>query len=199
MSSSHTSIEVRLITLGDSHVGKSSIIIRFTENEFSSNYMSTVGFDLKYKIMKIKDEEVKIMIYDTAGQERFRSLATNYLKKADGILLVYDISERQSFENIGKWMNNIVEETDKKVPIILVGNKSDLEQRRTVKKEEGVDLAKSYNILFYETNCVKGENIENCFIEITSQILEKKNKKKERKSIKQLDKYETKKAKKECC
>ena len=144
MKSNKKLLETKIITLGDSHVGKSSLIIKFIENKFSLSYISTVGFDLKYKTLKLDDdEEIKIVIHDTAGQERFKSLAANYIKKAKGILLVYDITDKRSFESLGNWMNDIEEEeVADKVPIILVGNKSDLEEERVISKQEGEKVAK---------------------------------------------------------
>ena len=178
MENKKNSIEAKIITLGDSHVGKTSLMVKFIENKFTVNYMSTVGFDLKCKTMQINNEEIKLIIHDTAGQERFRSLASNYIKKANGILLVYDISDKKSFENIGKWMDDIIEETGYKLPIVLVGNKSDLTKERVVTKEEGEIAAKEYNLTFFETSCKDGDNIENCFKNLIEQILEKKNKEK---------------------
>ena len=179
MKSDKKLLETKIITLGDSKVGKSSLIIKFIDNKFSLNYISTVGFDLKYKILKLDDEEIKIVIHDTAGQERFKSLSTNYIKKAKGILLVYDITDKKSFDNLGKWMNDIEEEeVSEKIPIILIGNKSDLIEERVVSKEEGEKMAKQYNLKFYETSCKNGDNVENCFLDLARQIIEKMKEKK---------------------
>ena len=193
------SIEAKIITLGDSHVGKSSLIIKFIENKFTTNYISTVGFDLKCKTMKINDEEIKLILHDTAGQERFRSLASNYIKKANGVLLVYDISDKKSFENIGRWMEDIIEESGNKIPIVLVGNKCDLKQERVVKKEDGENMAKQYNLIFFETSCKDGDNVENCFKELTQQILERKKGRKKSIEAQKLEKIKIKKKKKDCC
>ena len=199
MENKKNSIEAKIITLGDSHVGKTSLMVKFIENKFTVNYMSTVGFDLKCKTMQINNEEIKLIIHDTAGQERFRSLASNYIKKANGILLVYDISDKKSFENIGKWMDDIIEETGYKLPIVLVGNKSDLTKERVVTKEEGEIAAKEYNLTFFETSCKDGDNIENCFKNLIEQILEKKKQRKKSVGAKKLENIKEKKKKKECC
>lgn len=142
-------VDIKIITLGDSHVGKSSLIVKYIDNKFSNVYMSTIGFDLKHKQITLNDgTDAKIMIYDTAGQERFKSLAANYIKKANGILLVYDISEHSTFENIGMWMESITEEKGDKLPIVLVGNKADLTDERQVTYEEGKKLAEDKGFHF---------------------------------------------------
>ena len=192
-------LEAKIITLGDSHVGKSSLIIKFIENKFTTNYLTTVGFDLKCKTIQMNDEEIKLIIHDTAGQERFRSLASNYIKKANGVLLVYDISDKKSFDNIGKWMDDIIEESDNKIPIVLAGNKCDLKQERVITKEVGENIAKQYNLIFFETSCKDGDNVDNCFKELTQQILERKKERKKSIEAKKLEKIKIKKKKKDCC
>ena len=192
-------LEVKIITLGDSHVGKSSLIFKFIEDTFSSSYMSTVGFDLKFKTIKINDEEIKVMIFDTAGQERFRSLASNYIKKANGILLVYDISDKNTFLNIENWMTNIKEESSDTIPIILIGNKCDLDEQRKIQKEEGEQFANNNNLKFFETSCKDGDNVENCFIELTKQIIERKKEKQFNPNTQKLVNIKDKKKEKDCC
>lgn len=179
MKNDNRPLDAKIITLGDSKVGKSSLIIKFIDNKFSSNYLSTVGFDLKHKSIKLQNgEDIKLVIHDTAGEERFKSLSTNYIKKANGVLLVYDITLKESFINITNWMNDIVEEAGNKVPIVLVGNKSDLKKERIVSKEEGKKMAKQYNLQFFETSAKDGTNVEKCFLEIAQQIIEKKSQRK---------------------
>ena len=192
-------LEVKIITLGDSHVGKSSLIFKFIEDKFSSSYMSTVGFDLKFKTIKINNEEIKVMIFDTAGQERFRSLASNYIKKASGILLVYDISDKNTFLNIENWMTSIKEESSDTIPIILIGNKCDLDEQRKIQKEEGEQFANNNNLKFFETSCKDGDNVENCFIELTKQIIERKKEKQFNPNTQKLVNIKDKKKEKDCC
>ena len=192
-------LEVKIITLGDSHVGKSSLIFKFIEDKFSSSYMSTVGFDLKFKTIKINNEEIKVMIFDTAGQERFRSLASNYIKKANGILLVYDISDKNTFLNIENWMTNIKEESSDTIPIILIGNKCDLDEQRKIQKEEGEQFANNNNLKFFETSCKDGDNVENCFIELTKQIIERKKERQFNPNTQKLVNIKEKKKEKDCC
>ena len=156
--------EAKVITLGDSMVGKTCLILRFLEDTFFSTYLSTIGFDLKQKVVKLDTgEKMKLIIHDTAGQERFKSLSVNYIKKANGILIVYDITNKQSFVNIENWVKCAKEEMTKEIPIYLIGNKSDLEESRVIQREDGENLAKQFGTKFYETSCKTGEGVEKCF------------------------------------
>jgi len=195
----HNKVEIRIITLGDSQVGKSSLIIRYIENKFSINYVTTMGFDIKNKQITLRDgTEAKLMIFDTAGQERFRSLAESYIKKANCALLVYDISQRDTFENIKKWMENI-EEVGEEMPIILIGNKSDLNDQRLVSFDEGKKKAEDYKCPFFETSCKTGDHVSECFIELAELVYEKIGKKLIEHSKTVLKKNSSKPKKKRCC
>jgi small GTP-binding protein len=165
--------EGKLITLGDSMVGKTSLILRFLENLFTPNYLSTIGFDLKKKMVKLDNgEKIKLVIYDTAGQERFKSLSRNYIKKADGILIVYDITNKQSFINVENWIKCAREEITKKIPMFLVGNKSDMDDLRVINQEDGENLSEQFGLKFYETSCKNGNNVENCFKDLAKELYE---------------------------
>ena len=163
--------EGKLITLGDSEVGKTCLIYRFFEETFISSYLSKIGFDLKKKTVRLDNgRKIKLVIYDTAGQERFKSLSVNYIKKADGILIVYDITNKQSFINVENWIKNAREDMRKNVPIYLIGNKIDLEDQRVITKENGENLSAQYKLKFYETSCKDGTNIDKCFQDMANEL-----------------------------
>ena len=195
---------INLITLGDGQVGKTSLILRYTNDYFGNNYIATIGFDYKFKNEKLKNgEEITVKIFDTAGQEKYRSLAANFLKKADGIILVYDITYKISFENLNKWLKDI-NENAKGLPIVLIGNKTDLEENREVSKEEGNEFAKKINeeIEFYEASCKTGENIKEAIRLLVEKIYKKyqgKNMAEESIIIKKENKNKNNKKDKKCC
>ena len=166
--------EAKIITLGDSGVGKTNFIFRFIDDKFSLNYFSTYGIDAKFKNVKLDNGcEIKFKIFDTAGQERFKSISTNYIKKANGILLMYDISDKNSFNNIGNWMATIKENAGSKMSILLIATKCDLKNERVISKEDGENLAKEYGIHFYETSSKDNINIQKAFYDIAEQVIEK--------------------------
>ena len=172
----HKIFEAHIVTLGDGQVGKTSIIIRYIDNSFSSNYLSTIGIDSKIKkVILSNGEEIKVKISDTAGQERFKSIASNYMKKANGVVLVYDITNEKSFQGIDKWISEISGDGNNLKPMILIGNKADMENNRAVSKQEGEDLAKKYcgGIHFYETSCKTGVNVDIAITDLVNQIYNK--------------------------
>ena len=177
MSAQNKMFEASLITLGDGQVGKTSLIYRYIDDTFTFDYLSTIGIDSKKKIIKLENnEQIKVKIFDTAGQERFRSITSNYIKKANGILLIYSVDNPKSFENIETWYQCISEDDNKnKLPVVLIGNKSDLEEKRQISKETGIDLAEKFGIEnhFYETSCKTGENVEKAINDLVNQIYEK--------------------------
>ena len=167
--------EARVITLGDSGVGKTNFIFRFIDDKFSLNYFSTYGIDTKFKNVKLENGcEIKFKIFDTAGQERFKSISQNYIKKANGILLMYDISDQESFNNIENWMDNINENGGNKNAIVLIATKCDLtDKERVISKESGEALAAKFGIHFYETSSKNNINIQQAFFDVAEQIIEK--------------------------
>ena len=169
--------EIKLIVLGNTSVGKSSFILKYIEDKFVLNYMATLGMDFKQKKLKLKNgQEVRLRIYDTAGQERFKSVAVSFIKKAEGVILIYDIGNKATFESLEEWIKNIKESGKENLPIILVGNKCDLPpEKRQVELIEGKDKAEEFNIPFFETSCKEGINIKEVFEKIVEDITGKNN------------------------
>jgi len=164
-------ISINIIELGNTTVGKTAYLIRNTENKFRPS-LSTVGIDTRKKRIELENgKKVNVKFYDTSGQERYHSLSANFIKNADGIVLMYDITNRESFDTISRWWNNILEHKEKDFPVILVGNKCDLEDERKVQKEEGEKIAKEYNVKFYEASNKDGINVEESFRELINIIL----------------------------
>ena len=167
---------INLITLGNSTVGKSCFIYKYARNEFRSRFVSTIGVDFLAKNIKLPSgQNVTIKFQDTAGQERYRSLAFNFVKMADGILLMYDITNMETFESISGWVESIKEIKGNDFPIILIGNKYDLNEKRKVSKKEGEKKAEENGFLFLETSCINNINIEETVNTIVKKIIEKKN------------------------
>ena len=163
----------KILLLGDSSVGKTCFLMRYTDNTFQEIHMSTIGLDYKLKNVQLDDGKmVKIQIWDTAGQDRFRSITKNYYKGAHGIILIYDITNKKSFDNVRNWINQIKEEVSDKVSIVLVGNKVDDEQHRIVKTEDGEKIAKEFGLLFFECSAKSGINIDSTFNELVKKTVE---------------------------
>lgn len=157
----------KILLLGDSSVGKSCILMRYTDNTFQEVFLSTIGIDFKFKDVELDNgKKVKIQIWDTAGQDRFHSMTRTYFKGAQGIILVYDVTNRKTFENIKKWVSQIKEEVSDKVSIVLVGNKIDIVEGRRVNIEEGEKMAKECGISYFETSAKLGQNIDSTFKEL---------------------------------
>ena len=169
--------EIKLIVLGNTSVGKSSFILKYIEDKFVLNYIATLGIDFKQKKLKLKNgQEVRLRIYDTAGQERFKSVAVSFIKKAEGVILIYDIGNKATFESLEEWIKNIKESGKENLPIILVGNKCDLPpEKRQVELIEGKDKAEEFNLPFFETSCKEGINIKEVFEKIVEDITGKNN------------------------
>ena len=167
--------DIKVITLGNSAVGKSSFILKYIDNSFTLYYTATLGIDFKQKKIKLKDgRDVRLRIFDTAGQERYKSVSASFIKKADGVILIYDIGDLESFEAVDNWIKSIREIGKDNLPIILVGNKCDLpDDKRMISLKEGQDKANEFNIPFYETSCKEGINIKEVFEKLVDDIMEK--------------------------
>ena len=162
-------LSISILFLGDSKVGKTNMIYRFVENKYSDEILVTLGFDIKTKIIKIMNKNILVKIYDTAGQERFNAITTSLFQKIQGIILVYDISNEESFKNINYWISKINDNL-LNIQCILAGNKCDLEKERIISKKDGENLAKQNNFKFFETSSKTGHNINEIIYEIVRDI-----------------------------
>ncbi len=170
----------KILVLGDPSVGKSCFLIRYTEDTFQDVYLSTIGMDCKYKdVILEEDKSIRLQIWDTAGQDRFRSITKNLYKGAAGIMLIYDITNRNTFDNVKKWVNSIKEEVTSKVVIVLVGNKIDLDKKRQVQTDEGEQIAEEFDMPFFECSALTGENINSAFETLAKKLVEVKAKAKQ--------------------
>mmetsp|Transcript_1364 Transcript_1364/g.2476 ORF Transcript_1364/g.2476 Transcript_1364/m.2476 type:complete len:254 (+) Transcript_1364:1243-2004(+) len=155
---------LQLLMIGDSGVGKTCLLLRYANDSFSPTFITTIGIDFKIKNVDIDGKRIKLQIWDTAGQERFRTITTSYFRGAQGILLVYDVTDRRSFESIRNWVSQIQQHADVHVNKILVGNKCDMLDEKVVSTEEGQKLAKEFGIDFFECSAKNNINVEQAFI-----------------------------------
>lgn len=169
----------KLLLIGDSGVGKTCILFRFSEDAFNTTFISTIGIDFKIRTIELDGKKIKLQIWDTAGQERFRTITTAYYRGAMGIMLVYDITDEKSFENIKNWIRNIEENASADVEKMLLGNKCELNEKRQVTKERGEKLAVEYGIKFVETSAKASINVEQAFFTLASDIKAKMEKRME--------------------
>ncbi|KAK8675201.1 hypothetical protein V6N13_033271 [Hibiscus sabdariffa] len=160
----------KIVLVGDSAVGKSNLLARFARNEFYPNSKSTIGVEFQTQKLDINGKEVKAQVWDTAGQERFRAVTSAYYRGAVGALLVYDISRRQTFDSIGRWLNELQTHSDMNVVTILVGNKSDLKDSREVSTSEGKELAEEQGLFFMETSALDSSNVAAAFQTVVKEI-----------------------------
>jgi len=160
----------KLVLLGEQSVGKTSLITRFMYDTFDSTYQATIGIDFLSKTMYLEDRTVRLQLWDTAGQERFRSLIPSYIRDSSVAVVVYDITNRTSFLNTAKWIDDVRSERGNDVIIVLVGNKTDLRDKGEVTIEEGEAKAKEYNVMFMETSAKVGHNVKALFRKIAQAL-----------------------------
>ena len=163
----------KYIIIGDAYVGKSNLLLRYAHGQFKDDYQLTIGVEFAAKNVKIRGKTYRIQIWDTAGQESFRSITRGYYKSSVCALVVYDISNKESFNNISTWIEDCKNQSPKTIFFVLVGNKSDLEDKRQVSTEEGQELAEKYGIPFYETSAKTGTNINEIFFNSAEEIVKK--------------------------
>lgn len=168
--SSVESLTLKILVLGDSNVGKTSLLLTYTDNYFPESHVATIGVEYKIKTIQIKDYTVNLQIWDTSGQERFRSITKNFLRGADGIVFVYDITSKKSFNAIKGWMAD-AESNSEGFEQVIAGNKSDLKSRKEVEKEAADRLAAKKGIKNFETSAKLDENVDVLFRTLAEQII----------------------------
>jgi len=160
----------KLLLIGDSGVGKSCLLLRFADHTYTESYISTIGVDFKIRTVELDGKTIKLQIWDTAGQERFRTITSSYYRGAHGIIVVYDCTDLDSFNNVKQWLNEIDRYASENVQKLLVGNKVDLVSKKIVDTETGKSFADKLNISFLETSAKAATNVEKAFLTMAAEI-----------------------------
>ena len=163
---------IKLLIVGDSSVGKTNFISMFIYKKFNQNYMTTTGIDLKASSIELKNKKIKVQLWDTAGQEKYRAITKNLFLKVQGVLVVYDITNENSFTNLKSWVRTIKEECGKQMQMLIIGNKTDLEEQRVISKDTALEYAKEEKVEYMETSCKNGENIVKAITLLCEKVLE---------------------------
>ncbi|KAI7904689.1 GTP-binding protein [Cokeromyces recurvatus] len=173
MSNSIYNYIIKYIIIGDTGVGKSCILLQFTDKRFMPAHDLTIGVGFGTRFIKVNDQQIKLQIWDTAGQESFRSITRSYYRGAAGALLVYDITRRETFEHLTVWLEDVRQHANPNTVIMLIGNKCDLESNRQVSTEEAAKFAEENGLYFLETSAKSAENVEEAFERTAKAIQEK--------------------------
>jgi len=163
----------KILMAGDSGVGKSSLLLRFTDDTFSENFISTIGVDFKIRTVNLEGKVIKMQIWDTAGQERFRTITSSYYRGAHGVILVYDVTDQVSFNNARQWLTEIERYACGNVVKLLVGNKSDLTTKRVVSQVTGKEFADQFHLPFIEASAKDGSNVKQAFMTLVKEVFDK--------------------------
>ena len=166
-------INLKILLIGDSSVGKTSILLRYVDDEFNDSYISTIGIEYKIKTINVNNKKITMRIWDTSGQERYRSITQNFYRNANGILFVFDVTKKESFNNIKLWLTDS-QNCEANISKILIGNKIDLEEEREVSNETIKNFANKKEMKFFETSAKEGTNIDLIFRELAELILSNK-------------------------
>ena len=153
----------KVLLLGNSNVGKSSLFLRFVDDIWNDTFVPTIGVDFKIKTFDIDEKKIKMQIWDTAGQERFKNIIASYYRGAHGILLIYDVTDKDSFKNLSNWIIEIEKNANKNVLKLLIGNKTDLEDKRVITYNQGKEFADGYGLKYIETSAKKNLNVNEAF------------------------------------
>ena len=161
----------KVLLLGGSNVGKSSIFLRYIDDIWNDTFVPTIGVDFKIKSLELDNKLVKLQIWDTAGQERFKNIITSYYRGAHGILLIYDITDKDSFKSLQNWLIEIEKNAHKNVVKVLIGNKCDLDDKRVISYSQGKEFADSYGLKFIETSAKKNSNVNEAFELLSRELI----------------------------
>ena len=168
-------ITLKILLIGDSYVGKTSLLLKYMDREFPESHMATIGVEFKDKIVQINKKYVKLQVWDTSGQERYRSITKNFYRNADGVMFIFDVTKEKTFENIKNWLLDSEENSNNaNFKKILVGNKIDLKEERVIDSERIKNFANKKELKFYEASAKEGTNVDFIFNEIATLILEDK-------------------------
>ena len=165
--------QFKILFLGDSEVGKTSILVRYAEDKFESNGLPTLGVDLIYKYIKIDNKNIRLDLWDTAGEERFKNIAKNYYKGANGIIFVFDLTKYSTFTALRNWIDDVKDNVSPESEMALAGNKADLEDLREVSQETINDFSKQYNLNYFEISALNGAGINEVFDYLIKKLLSK--------------------------
>lgn len=160
----------KLLLIGDSGVGKSSLLLRFSDDAYELNYSSTIGVDFKIRTIELDGKQIKLQIWDTAGQERFRTITSSYYRGAHGIIIVYDVTDQESFDSVKNWLGEIDRNASEGVHKLLVGNKSDMANKKAVDYGTAKEFAGGLEMPFLETSAKNSSNVEEAFLAMTAEI-----------------------------
>ncbi|CAL9165070.1 unnamed protein product [Musa hybrid cultivar] len=160
----------KVVVIGDSAVGKTQLLSRFTKDEFCFDSKSTIGIEFQTRTIVLNRKRIKAQIWDTAGQERYRAVTSAYYRGALGAMLVYDITKRPTFDHVARWVEELRANADKAIVIMLIGNKSDLAEKRAVSTEDAVEFAEEQGLFFSEASALSGDNVESAFLRLIEEI-----------------------------
>ncbi|EOA32592.1 hypothetical protein CARUB_v10015885mg [Capsella rubella] len=163
----------KYLIIGDTGVGKTCLLLQFTDKRFKPVHNLTIGAEFGNRVVTVDGRSIKFHIWDTAGQETFRSITRSFYRRAVGALLVYDITRRETFKHVASWLEDVQQQVTQNMSIILIGNKCDLVRKRAISKEEGEEFAKQHGLLFLETSARTSQNVDEAFIKTAENILEK--------------------------
>jgi len=164
----------KLVLIGDSGVGKSCLLLRFADDNFTDSYISTIGVDFRFRTITIDEKTVKLQIWDTAGQERFRTITSAYYRGADGIIMVYDVTSAESFDHVEEWLSEVDRYANESTSKLLVGNKADLIEEKQVSEETAQSFAEKLGIPFLETSAKTATNVDAAFLTMAKELIKTK-------------------------